>query len=172
VACTVLLLGCSFPSNKTDDSQQLTNSGEGLNLSQQIITGDLIADSQEIPTNDLRTDIIDAQIGDQSFRLEVSDDKAGREVGLMYRESMQYNEGMLFVFDKVALHRFWMKNTLIPLDILWLDENKKIIDFQTAAPCYEDPCPILNPSGTSKYVIELPAGSFVEQVGATVVMDR
>ena len=109
------------------------------------------------------------QIGSQNFDLEISDTNETRELGLMYREIMQYNEGMIFVFDTLGRHRFWMKNTLIPLDILWLDEEKSIFHFETVNPCYEDPCPPVGPtSGNAKYVIELPAGSFFEEIGTVV----
>lgn len=136
-----------------------------------MISGDLVSNNIDVgikPENPTRAEVIDAKIGAQTFALEVSRSKADREMGLMHREAMQYNEGMLFEFETAGRHRFWMKNTLIPLDIIWLNENKEVIHFATANPCYSDPCDIHGPEGLSRYVIELPAGSFVEEVGTVV----
>ena len=153
--CSVLLLGCSLPSNES--AETITPDSE------------LYLTINEAGENPKRDNIVEAQIGAQTFDLEVSDTKESREMGMMYRETMQYNEGMLFVFDVAARYRFWMKNTLIPLDILWLDEGKSVIHFETANPCYKDPClPVGPTTGAAKYVIELPAGSFVEELGTVV----
>jgi len=159
--CTLLLLGCSLPSNETEPAVEDVQ----LNIDHQTLLGDAVVTENKNPK---RLDSVSATIGEQAFELELSDDPDSREKGLMYRESMLYNEGMLFIFDTVTYHRFWMKNTLIPLDILWLDENKTVVDFQTASPCYKDPCEIISPAAKAKYVIELPAGSFVESIGTVV----
>jgi uncharacterized membrane protein (UPF0127 family) len=98
--------------------------------------------------------------------LEVADTEALRQRGLMYRRSLSPTEGMIFVFDEKGFYPFWMKNTLIPLDLFWLDERGTIVSIQHAIPpCgntseQDDDCPTFPPrTGTSAlYVIEVVAG--------------
>ena len=64
----------------------------------------------------------------------------------MYREQLASQSGMLFVFEEEKIYPFWMKNTKIPLDMIWIDKTGTIIDIQTAQLCKEDPCPSYIPS--------------------------
>ncbi|MGE5943434.1 MAG: DUF192 domain-containing protein [Flavobacteriales bacterium] len=74
----------------------------------------------------------------------------------MYRSSMETNQGMLFVFDDVTERHFYMKNTQIPLDIIYIGANKKIVSFQkNAKPFDESSLPSNIPA---KYVLEINAG--------------
>jgi uncharacterized protein len=90
--------------------------------------------------------------------LEVAHTPQERAYGLMNRSWLAPDSGMIFVFPKPDIYKFWMKNTLIPLDILWLDEWRKVI-FQSLAtpPCETEPCQTYWPLEPSHYVIELPA---------------
>ena len=98
--------------------------------------------------------------GENCFVVEVVDSAAERTTGLMNRESLADDRGMLFIFDSEALYPFWMKNTLIPLDMIWLDADKKIVAIQeNAVPCVADPCPIYNPKVPALYVVELNGGT-------------
>jgi uncharacterized membrane protein (UPF0127 family) len=98
--------------------------------------------------------------------LEVADTEALRQRGLMYRTSLAPTEGMIFVFEEKGFYPFWMKNTLIPLDLFWLDEGGTIVSIQHAIPpCgntseQDDDCPTFPPrAGTSAiHVIEVVAG--------------
>ena len=74
----------------------------------------------------------------------------------MYRNSMKPNQGMLFIFDDVQERYFYMKNTHIPLDIIYINRDKKIVSFQkNAKPLDETPLPSNVPV---KYVLEVNAG--------------
>ena len=90
---------------------------------------------------------------------EIVDTPDAVERGLMFRESLGPNEGMLFVFEKTGFYPFWMKNTLIPLDIIWIDEAWRIVSIAASVPpCRADPCPTYPPAGDARYVVEVSAG--------------
>lgn len=72
--------------------------------------------------------------GDMIFNCEVADTSSERATGLMNRESLEENAGMLFLFDSSENLTFWMKNTLIPLDIIFIDEEMKVINVEEAYP--------------------------------------
>ncbi len=78
--------------------------------------------------------------------------------GLMFREHLPQNEGMLFVFQEENKHSFWMKNTLIPLDMIWLNKDLEVVHIETAKPCKEEPCPTYTPKEKAQYVLEINAG--------------
>ena len=82
----------------------------------------------------------------------------------MHRESLDEKSGMLFVFPEDGRYGFWMKNTLIPLDIIWIDNDQRVVDIQTAQPCTAEPCPSYTPSGDARYVLEINA-NVSEQYG-------
>lgn len=89
--------------------------------------------------------------------LAVSDED--RQQGLMFREGIQENQGMLFVFEDEDIHAFWMKNMRFAIDILWLDRDKRIVHIeQNVPPCAQDPCPSYPSSAPAKYVLELKSG--------------
>ena len=88
--------------------------------------------------------------------------------GLQFREHLEENEGMLFIFDSPSVHYFWMKDTRIPLDMIWIDEARKIIFMaQDVQPCKEDPCPSYGPDQKANYVLEV-NGGFVKRRGIQI----
>jgi len=88
--------------------------------------------------------------------IEIADDDAGRERGLMYRRQMELNHGMLFIFEDEDLRSFWMKNTYLPLDILYLSAQKKIVRIhENVATMNERSIPSDFPA---KYAVEVNAG--------------
>jgi len=94
-----------------------------------------------------------------TIQAEVADTEAKRRLGLMFRESLPQDRGMLFIFDQPDLYSFWMKNCRFPLDMIWLDQNKRIVSVTSnAPPCLSDPCPTYQPKGKALYVIEAVAG--------------
>lgn len=95
------------------------------------------------------------------FDIEIAADDASRERGLMFRESMPADHGMLFLFERPAAQTFWMKNTHIPLDILYFDQNYKLVSVQQRVPpCHStgNDCPVYPSTGPAQYVLELNAG--------------
>lgn len=99
----------------------------------------------------------------KAIDLEVADDAETRAQGLMFRDRLRPGTGMLFVFPSNDIYAFWMKNTFIPLDMIWIDEKGTIVDIKTAVPpCPADPCPSYAPSGISRYVLELASGQAAE----------
>ena len=86
---------------------------------------------------------------------EIADTQESRSVGLMNRTKLEEQKGMLFIFSNSDYHSFWMKNTLIPLDIIFIDEKLKIVDIISADPCISDPCKLYTPQEKTKYVLEV-----------------
>jgi uncharacterized membrane protein (UPF0127 family) len=102
-------------------------------------------------------------IGGERFSVEVADTSQKQALGLMYRDSMPENHGMLFVFRDEAPRSFWMKNTRIPLDILFFDKNLKLVSASLEAkPCRVRRCPTYPSVLPAMYVLELNAGKAAE----------
>ena len=90
---------------------------------------------------------------------EVASTPAQRARGLMFRDKLSPGEGMVFIFPEPGIHSFWMKNTLIPLDIVWLDAGGQIVHLAPGVPpCAADPCPSVVPIRPSAWVLEVAAG--------------
>lgn len=79
-------------------------------------------------------ELVAMRVGGHEIQVEVADDPAERERGLMYRESLPDDEGMLFVYPTQDTRSFWMRNTLIPLDIAFIDPDGLIVDIQQMQP--------------------------------------
>ncbi|HUD70903.1 MAG TPA: DUF192 domain-containing protein [Dongiaceae bacterium] len=98
--------------------------------------------------------------GGRVIAAEIADTREREMYGYMYRPEVPEDEGMVFVYPESGWHSFWMKNTLVPLDILWLDETFRILHMETPAPpCKADPCPSFGPMRASRYVVETRAGT-------------
>lgn len=96
------------------------------------------------------------------IQAEIAQDNAQRELGLMFRPNLEANRGMLFIFDTPDRYGFWLKNVKFPLDIIWISEDKTIVDMKiNLPPCPAEPCPTYVPAAPAKYVLEVNAGSVV-----------
>jgi len=96
---------------------------------------------------------------DQCFDVEVVQKPEELTRGLMERDSMEDNHGMLFVFPESRQYSFWMKDTLIPLDMIWMDYGRNVVHIaHDVPPCEEDPCPTYAPPTDALYVLEINAG--------------
>lgn len=95
----------------------------------------------------------------QRYSIELAEDDASRAQGLMERTQMAADHGMLFVFDDDAPRAFWMKNTKIPLDMLFFDAERHLVSVQhDVPPCVADPCPAYSSGAPARYVLELNSG--------------
>ncbi|MCU0291905.1 MAG: DUF192 domain-containing protein [Thermoanaerobaculaceae bacterium] len=95
-----------------------------------------------------------------TIRLELAISDEERQLGLMFRDVVPPDTGMLFLFSTDGIWPFWMKNTQVPLDFIWLDSQGKVAEVRTdVPPCLLDPCPTYVPAATSRAMLEMAAGS-------------
>ncbi len=95
-------------------------------------------------------------IKSKKIDIEIAENEEEQQKGLMYRAYLPDSVGMLFIFENEAPRNFWMKNTIISLDVIYLDSNKKIISItENTTPYSEAGIPSF---GNAKYVVEVNAG--------------
>jgi uncharacterized protein len=105
---------------------------------------------------------------DNCFTVELAITAQEQARGLMFREKLDSDKGMLFIFKDEGEHSFWMKNTLIPLDIIWINKDKEAIFIsKNTQPCKFDYCPAVKPDKKAQYVLEL-NGGIVDKIGLEV----
>ena len=113
------------------------------------------------------TRFTDVKIGNATVNAELADTHDRQMLGLMFRKSLPQNSGMLFIFDKPDYYSFWMMNTSIPLDIIWIDKNNTIVDIaQNTEPCFVL-CKSYTPAKKAMYVLETNA-NFTKKHGVEV----
>jgi uncharacterized membrane protein (UPF0127 family) len=99
----------------------------------------------------------------QRFTVEIADSPDEQALGLMFRDELADDHGMLFIFPREARRSFWMKNTRIPLDIMYFDGNLALVSMsQDTPPCRVRLCPNYPSEGPAQYVLELNAGKAAE----------
>jgi uncharacterized membrane protein (UPF0127 family) len=92
------------------------------------------------------------------LQTEVMVSDQDRQMGLMFRPSLALDHGMLFIFEQPDFHAIWMKNCKFPIDILWLDDQGKVVHVaEKVPPCKAEPCPVYQPLQRASYVVELNA---------------
>jgi uncharacterized membrane protein (UPF0127 family) len=101
--------------------------------------------------------LVDLTAGMYRIEAEVAFNEPGRERGLMFRKEMAPQHGMLFVFDRAAQHCMWMRNTLLPLSVAFLDDQGRIINVEEMAAQTDDNHCAAKPA---KYALEMNAGWF------------
>jgi uncharacterized membrane protein (UPF0127 family) len=100
--------------------------------------------------------IIPLYIGSQKFTVEIADTPEKQVTGLMYRESIPGDFGMLFIYGNEDYRGFWMKNCLVSLDLIYLDRHKQVIDLHlNVPPCKKAPCKTYRSEQPAQYVLEL-----------------
>jgi uncharacterized membrane protein (UPF0127 family) len=155
VVLALLLAGCGGLQGDSDTPSQRTSQ----------TTGTTAAGKEETTSgpSGLRTLVIDASGGEKvDVRVEVADDLAEQAKGLMDRTTLGENRGMLFVYPQERELSFWMKNTLIPLSIAFIDSERRIIDIQNMKPLDDKP-PHYVSAEPAQYALEVNQGFFEER---------
>ena len=110
---------------------------------------------------------VEIEINGKRMKAEVADTPWKRARGLMFRKKLPNDKGMLFVFEKEGVYGFWMVNMTFPIDIIWIDKNRTIVDItENAQPCLVN-CKIYRPSKKVLYVLEVNA-SFTEKYNVKI----
>jgi len=100
------------------------------------------------------------ELAGKTFRVGIADSSEEQALGLMFRDSMPADEGMIFIFPNEAPRSFWMKNTRIPLDIMYFDKDLKLVSISAdTPPCKVSRCPSYPSIAPAQYVLELNAGT-------------
>lgn len=111
-----------------------------------------------------------------AVNIEIADDPETRAQGLMYRDHLAPDAGMLFFFPQPGEYAFWMKNTRIALDMIWLDRERRIVHIKPEVPpCQVADCPSYPPNAIASYVLELAGGEAKKhglKVGDVVQFER
>lgn len=146
LSLSMALLGCGAPSALSSDevtppasTEMPTHAGQSLPITAEV------------------------EIAGQVVQLEVTRTREEQSMGLMHRPSLDANRGMLFEFPRAFPVQFWMKNVLIPLDMVFLRDGE-VQAIVTAPPCDRDPCPTYGPGTPVDTVIELRGGR-AEELG-------
>lgn len=132
-----------------------------LSIIMATVSGSLLAERQYKKPG---SGIVKFVTANETFTVEVVSTPQQQQTGLMHRESLAQDGGMLFVFEQVDKINVWMLNTLIPLDIIFISEQDLISDFILGLqPCTQSPCPISRSAKPAKYMLEINAGAVVDK---------
>lgn len=112
--------------------------------------------SDTLPTKDI---VLKTQAANINMTVEVADDEGEREQGLMERDVLEEGKGMLFVFPDEAPRQFWMKNTKIPLDVIFFNSKREVVYVvEGMSPCNVTQCPSYSSLQPAMFALEVPAG--------------
>jgi uncharacterized protein len=124
-----------------------------------LVMGSIIFSCDAMATPEQKLPIeATAEIGGKTFELEVAKTAQQQQIGLMYRKTIPSQQGMLFVFEPSRYVRFWMKNVILPLDMIFLREGKIKAVLVNVPPCSTESCPTYGPATEVDQVIELRGG--------------
>jgi len=113
------------------------------------------------------TNYTEVKIGNTTVKAEIADTFAKKVKGLMFRKSLSEKEGMIFPFDQEGYQGIWMMNMSIPIDIIWMDKDKKVVDIvKDAQPCGLT-CESYTPKEKAMYVLEVKS-NFTERHGVKI----
>jgi len=98
-------------------------------------------------------------IKNNCFEVEIVKSISDKKKGLSFRDNLEQNAGMLFVYEKEGLYSFWMKDMNFPLDIIWINKDKKVVYMkESTQPCTADNCTSLKPKEKAIYILEVNSG--------------
>jgi uncharacterized protein len=157
VILALLLAGCGATQAHSDTQSQKTPQASKSENASCSARADTAGTGQKTP--ELPTVTIHASCGEVRVRVEVADEPAEQAKGLMYRKALGKNRGMLFVYPEERELSFWMKNTLIPLSIAYIDSKRRIVDIQDMKPLDDRP-PHYVSSEPAQYALEVNRGFF------------
>lgn len=121
-------------------------------------------ESVEFPRGTIKVDEIPVEV-------QIADTEPRRVRGLMFQDQLPYDQGMIFVFDEPGLYSLWMLNMQFSLDMIWFDENGKVVHIEKDVPPCKTAleittCQSVVPEGNAKYVLEVTSG-FIDQNNIT-----
>lgn len=117
--------------------------------------------------NDKESNLVDITIGDKKYKVEIADTPEKQEKGLMGRKSLPEDQGMLFIYDEPQDLSYWMKDTLISLDIIFIDDDMEVVSVKQGQPMSEEPIT----ENDVQYVLEVNSNSGIEEGDQLVVED-
>ena len=103
-------------------------------------------------------------INGRIITVEIADTPETRKQGLMFRDRLPEDHGMLFVFESESLYSFWMMNMSINLDMIWIDSDGIIVHIERGVPACSQTCPSYQPDSPALYVLEMNSG-FADSIG-------
>jgi uncharacterized protein len=106
--------------------------------------------------------VVSFQGTDGSLRVEIADSVEEQRKGLAGRTELQNDRGMAFVYDDPVEHHYWMKDTLLPLSIAFVDERGRIVTILDMVPCEDDTCPLYGSDGPYVLALEANRGWFAD----------
>ncbi|MFB2939359.1 DUF192 domain-containing protein [Aerosakkonemataceae cyanobacterium BLCC-F154] len=151
----IWLLGCSTTAPANSGDIALTTPTERTKTSN---NQELAQNSPQMLPISAKAQLANGEV----IQLEVTRTPAEQAMGLMYRQSLPDDRGMLFSFSPPQPVSFWMKNVVIPLDMIFLQNGVVRAIATNVPPCKQDPCPTYGPNGTIDQVIELRGGRAAE----------
>ncbi len=161
-----LLYSCGGSTERSEKARQQPHSPE-INHPKELKQDLYDFDNPPIFRRDGELVFIDAETGEaiSEIVIEIASTDFQRQLGLMYRSEMEYDHGMLFLFDREIIQSFWMRNTLIPLDIIYINSSREIVDIHTTDVTMSDKSFVS--SSPAVYVLEVNAG-FCEENGIKI----
>jgi uncharacterized protein len=160
VLATVLLIGAAACGGDGESSSPTTTVSAAT--TEKSPPPSTTTEPETIPEETGPVVLIETAAGEVAVPVEVADSQEEREVGLMNRESLPPDAGMIFLFDDDTQGGFWMKNTLIPLSIAFAAADGTIVSILDMEPCEADPCEIYDPGVPYRSALEVNQGAFAD----------